>query len=220
MERNFPDELGATGTRRAWLDALRLTIWSMQDELAWARAKIASLEEAVAANRTLQISEPSGTENPSSTYESISSNTTLTTSDVKGIRNYNCTSACTITLPEPFEGASVTLWNRGTATLTVNNNSAEIVATLPTDSYCTVIALSGDAGAPRWPTSVPTMYSNGCIETTGPVIVRNTDGVIVKDGADHYWSFSTNTSGALVTTDEGTDIDTIRADKADDVRHA
>ena len=179
--------------------------------------RIAELEDQLLMHRSLisqthqsPLPVPEGSGNTMivpPTVMSVSSNFTLSQEEAHGYLVITCTSACSMTLPTAFEGALLTVFNNGTANLTIKSGSTTTVCVLRPNSICVIRVLSDGSGLAAWPLSVPQTGADGVLYGTANIIVDSASvGVIQKDSGGHYWQTSFNTSGAMVTSDIGTTL--------------
>lgn len=128
---------------------------------------------------------------------------TLQHSDMGRVHYIECTSAADITLPSAADGDWVDLVNCGASTLTLKDG-ATTLCTVKQDEYVHVVSVTGTSGAPEWPDGLIVFGKSGRIRTTYPIVVDGSGALFtVKDSANHYWTFTVNTSGALVSADNG-----------------
>lgn len=128
---------------------------------------------------------------------------TLYPTDLFKTHCINATGNFDLTLPTASYGDSVNIVNVGASTITVKD-SATTLATLTTDQYVQIIALGTSSNTAQWPDAVPVWDVDGTLTTVANIIVDSTTkGFVLKSTDGHYWSFAVNTSGALVSTDNG-----------------
>lgn len=207
MGTGFPEFLGATGSTRAWVDAMRNYCREIEQRLDYVISQCHALREQneslVGQVRSVQSQIP---EVAPAAEVTVSSNTTLTIADVNQVLLVNCTSSSTLTLPSPTQGAWLRVHNRGTGTLTISDG-VNTICTLVQNRGCDMRCALDSAGNQAWPTHVPSTGLDGFEVRKSQLVFDNSNaGIALKDSSGNYWSLVFDDTGALVSTDQGPDF--------------
>lgn len=128
---------------------------------------------------------------------------TLFDGDLFKTHYINATANISLTLPTASDGANAVIVNVGAGNIALKDG-ATTLATLTTDTYVTVLALATSSNTPQWPNAVPLWSLDGRLLTSANIVIDSTtNGLTLKSTDGHYWAFTVNTEGALVSTDNG-----------------
>jgi len=189
---------------RTWLEQMRGVV-DKQDK------RIAYLEEILAQTQTeLALVKSSSQQVFQQTYDTpyiksdISSNTTFTTSDLNIFWHLNCTSACTLTLPDPIDGSWIQLYNCGTQTITLNNSAATTIATIQTLRGTRLESVIDSAGAAQWTTKPTVKGLDGLVTEQSPLVIKGEIGILWQAPNGNYFKLAIDDTGAINTFDTAT----------------
>lgn len=93
---------------------------------------------------------------------------TFTVDDMGRVWHINATGNFDLTLPAPFEGAWIEIFNYGTNTITIKNSGGVSIGTRATNEGVVVNAIPNSSGAPEWPTAISEL-------ATGYTLTSGTD---------------------------------------------
>lgn len=136
-------------------------------------------------------------------FYSLAADTTLNASELGTVHYINCTANSALTLPGAVEGTATTIFNAGSAIVTVKDG-ATTLCTLGTNQWCIVPALVDSSGLAQWPDAVAVFSLSGNMYLQGDLVIRNSaKGIVWTDTTDSHFVRGVITADALATTDLG-----------------
>lgn len=108
-----------------------------------------------------------------------------------------------LTLPTPFEGAWLRIYNEGGSPITVKTPSATTICTVGQYQMAYIVAVT-NGGLPAWPTQVGVTATTADQYTNRDIVWRTgTYGPVLKSPDNNYWRMTIDNTGALSSTSLG-----------------
>lgn len=134
---------------------------------------------------------------------SVAANLTLNQSEMGVWHMIEATDPFDLTLPAPFEGMWVGVWNWGDSLITVKDDGAATIGTIAPAQGSHILCPYA-AGVADWPAAIMVMSSSGNLYLQGDLVIRNSaKGIVHTDTTDGHFIRTVATADALVSTDLG-----------------
>lgn len=192
----YPNHPTPVGAQKLWYDQLRAYILELE-------SRVVALENRrtpsqVASTVEQVFTHPFNVVTTSTDY-------TLTQGEAGSVSYVTPSANVTLTLPDAFEGAWYGIVHAGSANVLSVSNGTNIIAQLDPGNHTTIYATMS-SGSTSWASGAVTVASGGAIVSKQAVMVDNANaGLIWKDSNGDYWRVTIDTSGALVSTNIGSD---------------